>query len=77
MQVASVKAIYFRPAVISVTASSSETVTFDLNSLKSDNNAQILSGYSTFEILDYVGVNDASISGTTLTLGPQTTVIIK
>ena len=57
--------------------SSSETVTFDLNSLKSENNAYILSSYSTFEILDYVGVNDASISGTTLTLGPQTTVIIK
>ena len=57
--------------------SSSETVTFDLKSLKSENNAYILSSYSTFEILDYVGVNDASISGTTLTLGPQTTVIIK
>ena len=57
--------------------SASETVTFDLKSLKSSNNSMILSGYSTFEILDYVGVNDASISGTTLTLGPQTTVIIK
>ena len=57
--------------------SSSETVTFDLKSLKSENNAYILSSYSNFEILDYVGVNDASISGTTLTLGPQTTVIIK
>ncbi len=57
--------------------SATETVTFDLKSLKSDNNAYILSNHASFEILDYVGVNDAIISGTTLTLGPQTTVIIK
>lgn len=57
--------------------SATETVTVDLKTLTSDNNNKILSGYSAFEILNYVGVNDASISGTTLTLGPQTTVILK
>ncbi len=57
--------------------SATETVTFDLKTLTSNNSSKILSGYSSFEILDYVGVNGATISGTTLTLGPQTTVIIK
>ena len=53
--------------------SATETVTVDLTSLTNNN----LKNRSSFELLDYVGVNDASISGTTLTLGPQTTVILK
>lgn len=56
--------------------SATETVTFDLKKLTSDGTSPI-SGYSSFTIIDYVGVNGASISGTTLTLGPQTTVILK
>ena len=56
--------------------SATETVTFDLKKLTSEGTSPI-SGYSSFSILDYVGVNGASISGTTLTLGPQTTVILK
>ena len=51
--------------------SSTETVTVDLKSLSA------LSGYTSFELLDFVGVDSASINGTTLTLGPQTTVILK
>jgi glycosidase len=51
--------------------SSTETVTIDLKSLSA------LSGYTSFELLDFVGVDSASINGTTLTLGPQTTVIFK
>ena len=51
--------------------SATETVTIDLKSLSA------LSGYTSFELLDFVGVNSASISGTTLTLGAQTTVIFK
>ena len=53
--------------------SSSESVTVDITSLNNKN----LKNYSTFEILDYVGVNGASIDGTTLTLEPQTTVILR
>lgn len=53
--------------------SATETVTIDLKSINNNN----LKGYSSFELLDYVGVSDASIDGTTLTLGPQTTVILK
>lgn len=50
--------------------SASETVTIDLKTLDA------LKGFTSFEIGDYVGVSDASIDGTTLTLGPQTTVIL-
>lgn len=57
--------------------SATETVTFNLKELTTEGKVKILSGYSSFTILDYVGVNDATISGSTLTLGPQTTVIIK
>ena len=56
--------------------SATETVTFDLKKLTSDG-ANPVAGYSSFEILEYVGVNNATISGTTITLGPQTTVILK
>ena len=51
--------------------SATETVTVNLKTLTH------LSGYSAFELCEILGVSDASISGTTLTLGPQTTVIIK
>ena len=51
--------------------SATETVTVDLKTLSA------LSGYSTFELLDFVGVNSAEINGTMLTLGPQTTVIFQ
>ncbi len=51
--------------------SATETITINLKNLDK------LKGYSSFELLDYVGVNDASIDGTTLVLGPQTTVILK
>lgn len=57
--------------------SATETVTVDLTQLKGNQNNKILAGYSFFEILDCVGISDASISGTTLTLGPQTTVILR
>lgn len=57
--------------------SATETVTFDLKNLTTDNSGKLLSGYSSFEILDFVGVNGATISGTTITLGPQTTVVLK
>lgn len=50
--------------------SANETVTIDLKTLDA------LKGFTSFEIGDYVGVSDASIDGTTLTLGPQTTVIL-
>ena len=52
--------------------SSTETVTINLNSLTGLKDKNL----SSYEILDYLGVSDASINGTTLTLGPQTTVII-
>ncbi len=51
--------------------SATETVTVNLKTLTH------LSGYSSFELLNYVGVSDASVEGTTLVLGPQTTVILK
>lgn len=51
--------------------SATETVTVDLTKLTH------LSGYTSFELLDYVGVSDATIEGTTLTLGPQTTIIFR
>ena len=51
--------------------SPTETVTINLKTLSA------LSGYSSFELLAYVGVNNATIEGTTLTLGPQTTVVFK
>ena len=57
--------------VILHNTSATETVTYNLSS----NSA--LNGYTSFELLDFVGVNDASVEGTTLTLGPQTTVILK
>lgn len=52
--------------------SATETITVNLNSL----NGLKDKGLSAYELLDYIGVSDASIDGTTLTLGPQTTVII-
>lgn len=51
--------------------SATETVNVNLKSLSA------LSGYSAFEILEYVGISDATLDGTTLVLGPQTTVILK
>ena len=58
--------------------SASETVTFNLNTLKNGTNQTIsqLWGSSNFEITDLVGVSDAEIDGSTITVGPQTTVII-
>lgn len=51
--------------------SATETVTVNLKTLGH------LSGYNSFELLAYLGVNEASIDGTTLTLGPQTTVVLR
>ena len=51
--------------------SPNKTVTVNLKTFS------LLSGYSRFELLEFVGVNDATIEGTTLTLGPQTTVILQ
>lgn len=48
-----------------------QSATYDLKKLNN------LTGYSSFTILDYVGLNGATLNGTTLTLGPQTTVILK
>lgn len=51
--------------------SATATETINLSSLDK------LKGYTSFEILDYVGVSDATLDGTTLVIGPQTTVILK
>jgi glycosidase len=53
--------------------SATETVTVNLNNLTGLKDKNL----SKYEILEYLGVSDASIDGTTLTLGPQTTVILK
>ena len=53
--------------------STTETVTVNLNTLTGLKDK----GYSSYEVLAFVGVNSASVNGTTLTLGPQTTVILK
>ena len=50
---------------------STGVVTYDLKTLS------LLSGYSVFELCDYVGVSTAELDGTVLTLGPQTSVILK
>ena len=52
--------------------SASETVTINLNTLTGLKDKNL----TAYEILDYLGVSDASINGTTLTLGPQSTVIL-
>ena len=52
--------------------SSTETVKVNLNTLTGLKEKNL----SAYEILDYLGVSDASIDGTTLTLGPQTSVIL-
>lgn len=52
--------------------SATETVTINLNSLTGLKDKNL----SAYEVLDYLGVSDAYVEGTTLTLGPQTTVII-
>lgn len=57
--------------------SASETVTIDLTTLKSTNNSKILANYTTFELLECLGVSSAELNGTTLIIGPQTTVIIQ
>ena len=36
-----------------------------------------LSGFTTFELCDYIGVSYAALEGTVITLGPQTSAIIK
>ena len=36
-----------------------------------------LSGYTPSEIADFIGVNNAKLEGTVLTLGPQTSVVLK
>lgn len=53
--------------------SASETVTVDLNTLTGLKGK----GYTSYEILAFVGEDAAEIDGTTLTLGPQTTVILQ
>ena len=53
--------------------STTETVTVNLNTLTGLKDK----GYSSYEVLAFVGVNSASVNGTTLTLGSQTTVILK
>ena len=53
--------------------SASETVKVDLNTLTGIKDK----GYTSFDILAFVGENAAEINGTTLTLGPQTTVVLQ
>lgn len=53
--------------------SATETVTVDLRTLNNSN----IKGCSSFELLDYLGISDATIEGTVLTIGPQTTVILR
>lgn len=53
--------------------SKDETVTIDLNKLTGLSNQ----GYTSYELIDYVGVSDVTVNGTTLVIGPQTTVILK
>ena len=36
-----------------------------------------LAGISIEQLCDYIGVGEASLDGTVLTIGPQTSVIIK
>ena len=64
--------------VILHNTSADETVTFDISTLKNGSNKTLgqLMNLSSIELGDYVGVSDAELSGTTLTLGPQTTVIL-
>jgi hypothetical protein len=45
-----------------------EPITFDLSEL---------GDYSFSELCDFIGVSDARLKGTALTLGPQTSVIVK
>lgn len=52
---------------------SSQEVTINLATINNSN----LKNHGDFEIADYVGVGDASLDGTVLTLGPQTSVIIQ
>lgn len=47
---------------------STEEVSYDLSKLEA---------YAVTELCDYIGVGDAKLEGTTLTLGPQTSVILK
>ena len=49
---------------------STEEITIDLSTVKG------LDGYAARKILDCIGMNDAKLKGTTLTLGGQTSVII-
>ena len=53
--------------------SATETIKVDLNTLTGLKGK----GYTSYEILAFVGVNAAEINGTTLTLGPQTTVVLQ
>lgn len=50
---------------------STEEVSFDLSKCAA------LSGYSIDELCDYIGINKANLKGTVLTLGAQTSVILK
>ena len=50
---------------------STEEMTYDLSSCSA------LSGYTALELCDFIGVGNASIDGTTLTIGAQTSVILK
>lgn len=50
---------------------STEAITFDLSTIKA------FEGYSFDEIMDHIGVSDATLKGSELTLGGQTSVILK
>ena len=50
---------------------STSAITYDLSKIA------MLSGFSVFELCDYVGVSTAELNGTMLTIGAQTSVIIK
>ena len=51
--------------------SPTETISYDLSK------CAVLSGMTISEICDYIGQGNATLSGTTLTLEPQTSVVIK
>ncbi len=50
---------------------STGVITYDLAEIS------MLSGFSTFELCDFVGVSNAELNGTKLSIGAQTSVIIK
>ena len=51
--------------------SATDEITYDLSK------ASALAGFAQFELGDFIGVSNAKIDGTSLTVGPQTSVVIK